>query len=118
MSRFCILTTTKEFKNAQQKFNLDKYSLEKIVYNYYNNVVNSENTFPSDEYINSIINPTITTEDKKLVDFSKKHGYDKPLIFNNLDNFESKLKEVQRFFTDDQIITYTNSNGQPALERA
>jgi len=51
MSKFCVLTNTKEFKKAQEKFNLSKFTLEQLVYHYYNNVINSLDTFPSDDYI-------------------------------------------------------------------
>ena len=118
MSRFCILTNTKEFKNTQSKFNIGKFSLEKILYDYYNNVANSDDVFPSDEYIQQKLNPTVITNNKKILEFVKQNGYDSPIITNDTNKFKQELDKVKKFFTDDQFVTYTDTDGNSVMKVA
>lgn len=110
----CVNKNGKEFKALMQKNNVSKDTLELIVHKYWLES-KSEDSFPSDDYIQAQLGNMVYQESIGAVIKLWKQNYSHPLEFNSREELQAAYNEALNFFPPEAIFQYENNKGNFVL---
>ena len=113
----CVNTRLPEFKDTAKRLNINSGELELIVHKFINQKGN-EDKFPSDDYILQQLHPSTfeASEDQLNLYFKAFHNI--PMQFNSIEEFDSKINELQKYYPKEAIKGYKNADGQYTIQIA
>lgn len=110
----CVNRNGKEFKTLAQRNDVSIDNLELIVHKYWLES-GSEDSFPSDTYIQAQLGNMVYQEPISAVRKLWKQRYSSSLEYNNLGELNQAKNEALKFFPNEAISQYINSNGKYVL---
>lgn len=110
----CVNRNGKEFKTLAQRNDVSIDNLELIVHKYWLES-GSEDFFPSDTYIQAQLGNMVYQEPISAVRKLWKQRYSSSLEYSNLGELNQAKNEALKFFPNEAISQYINSNGKYVL---
>lgn len=112
----CVNIKSEEFKNTAKRLDLSSETLEMIVHEFQNTVGN-EDTFPTDEYIQSKL---LGKSYKLSIDQEElwNNRYSNPIVYDTIDEANAARREALNYFNEDSIVLYENNSGKYVLRVA
>ena len=108
---FCVNIKSKEFKDTAKRLDMSESQLEQIAHEYMN-TPETQNQFPSDEYIISKTRgiPEKNPSKDQMTVWNKY--YSTPQVFNTREDFDKARSAALRFFSEDSIGVRNTSDGK------
>lgn len=112
----CVNIKSEEFKSTAKRLDLSSGTLEMIVHEFQNTVGN-EDTFPTDEYIQSKL---LGKSYKLSIDQEElwNNRYSNPIIYDTIDEANAAKRRALNYFNEDSIVLYENNSGKYVLRVA
>lgn len=107
----CVNKSSREFKNLAAKYKVNDNTLELITHKYWIEK-GSEDSFPSDIYIQAQLGNIPYEEHGEAIKKLWKTNYAAPKVFDTYEMAQEAIKVDRQYFPDEAIVMYKNNNNQ------
>ena len=103
-------------KDKAKQFNTDAETIQDALYTYYNELGQSDDHYPSDQYLKSYVDYQVVYEDgaEQAEEFRKKF-YAEPRIYGDEDELAYAIHTAKKYFNADQIKIETLADDRKML---
>lgn len=107
----CVVTSTKEFKDAQKKYNLSEDNLRDIVYEYQNRD-GFQDSFPNEDYIREkVLGKSMTDATKEQIEIWKKY-FSKPFVVDSIEEQNKLYSKALEYFNEKSVVKSNTLDGK------